>query len=110
MATQAFDVLVTDMRMPQMNGAELLVEVLKRFPQTVRLILSGHADQDLTLKCIGATHQYLSKPCQPADLQAAILRAGELHETLKDKGLRRLVSCMEPVPSMPRLYLEMLES
>ena len=62
MSQAPFDVVVSDMRMPRMNGAQLLAEVLKRYPQTVRLILSGHADRDLILKCVGSTHQYLAKP------------------------------------------------
>jgi CheY-like chemotaxis protein len=77
-----FDVVISDMRMPGMNGAELLAEVLKRFPKTVRLILSGYADRDLVLKCVGSTHQYLSKPCRPEELKAAITRAGDL-DTIK---------------------------
>jgi putative nucleotidyltransferase with HDIG domain len=109
MSKTPFDVVVSDMRMPKMNGAELLAEILKRYPQTVRLILSGHADKDLILKCIGSTHQYLAKPCRPDDLTAAISRAGDLNQSLKDKGLRQLVSCMERVPSMPRLYVEIVE-
>jgi YesN/AraC family two-component response regulator len=85
MSQAPFDVVVSDMRMPQMNGAELLAEVLKRHPQTVRLILSGHADKDLILKCVGSTHQYLAKPTRPEDLKAAIARAAELNSSLKDK-------------------------
>jgi YesN/AraC family two-component response regulator len=46
-----FDVIISDTRMPRMNGAQLLAEVWKRFPKTVRLILSGHADPDLILEC-----------------------------------------------------------
>jgi putative nucleotidyltransferase with HDIG domain len=109
MSQTPFDVVVSDMRMPQMNGAELLAEVLKRHPQTVRLILSGHADQDLILKCVGSTHQYLAKPCRPDDLKAAIERASDLNQSLKDKGLRQLISCMQRVPSMPLLYLQIVE-
>src|SRR5687768_14425373 len=48
----SFDVIVSDMRMPAMNGAQLLSEVKNRHPRTVRLILSGHADKDLILQCI----------------------------------------------------------
>ena len=109
MSRAPFDVIVSDMRMPQMNGAELLAEVLKRFPQTVRLILSGYADKDLILKCVGSTHQYLAKPCQPGDLKAAIARAASLKESLKDKGLRQLISAMQHVPSMPKLYIDIVE-
>src|SRR5258708_3884243 len=105
MSQSPFDAVVSDMRMPGMNGAELLAEVLKRFPQTVRLILSGHADRDLVLKCVGSTHQYLAKPCRPEELKAAITRAANLTQSLRDENLRQLVSRMQGVPSMPKLYV-----
>jgi HD-like signal output (HDOD) protein/CheY-like chemotaxis protein len=105
----SFDVVVSDMRMPGMNGAELLCEVLKRSPKSVRLILSGHADQDLILKCVGSTHQYLSKPCEPETLRTAITRALELEKSLQSQTLRQLASQMETLPSIPALYIEIVE-
>jgi len=104
-----FDVIIADMRMPGMNGAELLAEVWKRSPRTVRLILSGHADPDLIMECVGTAHQYLSKPCQTKDLKAAISRASDLEQSLKDESLRRLVSQLDSVPSIPSLYSEIVE-
>src|SRR5437868_3428168 len=109
MAELPFDVVIADMRMPGMNGAQLLAEVWKRFPKTVRLILSGHADPDLILECVGTAHQYLSKPCQAKDLKAAISRASNLEQSLKDESLRHLVSRLESVPSIPSLYVEIVE-
>src|SRR6185436_12015998 len=46
---QQFDVVVTDMRMPGMNGAQLLSEVRHEYPHIVRIVLSGHSDQELIL-------------------------------------------------------------
>lgn len=103
------DVVVTDMRMPGMNGAQLLNEVMRRHPQTVRLILSGHADQDLIFSCVGATHQFLSKPCDPEALRATITRATNLEAPLKNEALQKLISRMEHLPSIPAIYMEIVE-
>ncbi len=103
------DVVVSDMRMPGMNGAQLFSEVVKRFPKTVRLILSGHADQDLILQCVGSTHQFLSKPCDPDVLRATIHRAMDLESAVKNARLQQLVACMDNLPSVPSLYTEIVE-
>jgi HD-like signal output (HDOD) protein len=109
MATAPFDVIVSDMRMPGMNGAELLNEVMKQHPKTVRLILSGFADRDLILKCVGATHQYLAKPCDEGELKMAILRATALEASLESEVLRQLVTRCSALPSVPTLYSEIIE-
>ena len=110
MAEAQFDVIVSDMRMPGMNGAELLNEVMKRHPKTIRLILSGYADRDLILKCIGFTHQYLAKPCDAKTLKMTVLRAVHLEESLKSETLRQLVNRCNVLPSVPALYSEIIET
>ena len=106
---KAFDVIVSDMRMPRMNGAELLAEVMKRHPSTVRLILSGYADKDLILKCVGSTHQYLAKPCDAESLKATIARASNLESSLRSERLKSLVCQMNHLPSIPTLYVQVIE-
>lgn len=107
MAQQPFDVVVSDMRMPGMSGADLLTQVMARHPKTVRLILSGQAEQDLIMKCVGATHQFLSKPCDPDTLRATVVRAMSLDFNLTSERVRALVSRIDRLPSMPSLYLEL---
>src|ERR1051325_6632 len=109
MAEVPFDVVVSDMTMPGMNGAELLNQVMKLYPKTVRIIFSGHVDKQLVLKCVGSTHQYLSKPCDPETLINNILRASSLIASLQNETLLRLVSQMDRVPSIPSLYTEITE-
>lgn len=109
MAQTAFDVVVSDMCMPGMNGAQLLNEVMKRHPKTVRIILSGHADQQLIMQCVGSTHQYLAKPCEPEILKATIGRASALETSLRNGNLKKLVSQMDRLPSLPSLYVEIIE-
>jgi YesN/AraC family two-component response regulator len=60
MRCQAVDVVISDMVMRGMDGAQLLTEVGKRHSNTVRIVLSGHAGNDGVFRLIGSAHQYLS--------------------------------------------------
>jgi HD-like signal output (HDOD) protein len=108
LAESAYDAVVTDIRMPGMNGPELLGEVMGRYPQTVRLILSGQADEESVMKSVGVAHQYLSKPCDPEELKAAVSRAFSTGTALNNPHLKRVVSQLDHVPSLPSLYSKML--
>jgi HD-like signal output (HDOD) protein len=99
-----FDVIVTDMRMPGMDGAQLLEQVKRLSPRTVRLVLSGQSDQELTMKAVGPAHQFLSKPCDAETLVNVIKRACALRERLAPGGLANLVSQLDRLPSMPGIY------
>jgi DNA-binding NtrC family response regulator len=59
------DVVASDMRMPRMDGWQLLTEVKELYPQTVRLVLSGHADPGAIMRLVGTAHQYIERP-EPA--------------------------------------------
>ena len=69
----AFGVLLTDMRMPGMNGARLLAHVATQHPSTVRVLLTGHADLEAAVSAIneGQVFRYLTKPWDDAQLRAA---------------------------------------
>lgn len=82
LAASTFDVVIADMRMPGMNGAELLNQVAKLYPQMVRMILSGTWQQDLRIQAAMIAHQYLSKPCDPEVLKATLDRAFALRAVL----------------------------
>jgi HD-like signal output (HDOD) protein len=100
------DVIVSDMRMPVMDGAQLLNEVRQRFPQVVRIVLSGQSDKELIYQSIAATHQYLDKPCETELLKATVLRACALRDLLGSDSLRQLVTGMHRIPSQPTLYAD----
>jgi putative nucleotidyltransferase with HDIG domain len=103
----SFDILVTDVRMPEMSGAELLGEVRMHFPQTTRIVLSGAADSDLALRTATLAHQYLCKPCDAQALRSTLDRACTVRETLDDPGLRKLISGIDALPTLPAIYLEL---
>ncbi len=104
------DVIVSDMRMPGMDGVQLLTKIKKSHPNTVRIALSGHADMEMVLECIGATHQYLAKPCDAETVKATIDRACTLRDLLNDETLQSLVTEMGSLPSLPTLYTEVMEA
>jgi len=109
MAESPFDVVISDMRMPGIDGAQLLTETMARYPGTVRIILSGQADQESVLRAVTPAHQYLSKPCDAETLKATVARACALRDTLSQESLIRLVSQVTTLPSLPHIYTKLLE-
>lgn len=74
-------VVITDQRMPGMTGVELLKQVYERHPDTVRIILTGFADTEATIKAIndGHIYGYVNKPWEPDELKTIVRRAAELN-------------------------------
>ena len=91
----SFDgVIVTDIRMPGMTGVELLGEIRRQDPDLPVILLTGHGDVDLAVKCIKeGAYDFLEKPCEPARLVATVTRALELRKlTLENRALRAQVA------------------
>jgi len=109
LAASNFDVIIADMRMPGMNGAELLKEVAKLYPQMVRMILSGTWEQDLRVQAAMVAHQYLSKPCDPEVLKTTLDRAFALRDVLVEPALRALISRTTSLPSTPAIYRQVIQ-
>jgi putative nucleotidyltransferase with HDIG domain len=103
-----FDVVVSDMRMPGMDGADLLARVKDMSPDSVRLILSGHSDTASIMKTVGNAHQYLNKPCDPDLLKRTIKRAFALRLLLRDEPLQKVVGQIGSLPSLPVVYQEVM--
>jgi CheY-like chemotaxis protein len=92
---QPVAVVITDQRMPGMTGVELLKEVYERYPETVRIILTGFADSEATIKAIndGHIYGYVNKPWEPDELKTIVRRAAELHALAIEN--RRLVDDLQ---------------
>lgn len=101
---ERFDVVVSDLRMPGMDGAALLEHVQKAHPDAVRIVLSGHAEKATAMRVVPIAHQFLSKPCDADALRSVVERACALQQMLRDERLRSLVGGMDSLPALPSLY------
>ncbi len=104
-----FDLIIADMRMPGMDGAKLLAIAKEKYPKMVRIILSGHSDQEMIMRSVKSAHQYLTKPCEKKVLVAAIDRSFSLRHVLGDNRLLDLLGGIETMPSLPALYSRVVE-
>lgn len=99
-----FDVVVSDMRMPGMDGAALLQKIKEQYPTTARIILSGHAEREAVVNALPVAHQFLSKPCDAGVLRTVVERACGLQALLQDDNVRSVIGKVDRLPSAPRTY------
>jgi HD-like signal output (HDOD) protein/CheY-like chemotaxis protein len=92
------DVVVSDMRMPGMDGAALLDAVRKRWPATVRILLTGYTDPEQMLRSARSAHRFLNKPCDPAALREALTQALDLRSLVPDAGLQADLARLVALP------------
>ena len=109
-AEQPFDAVVTDMRMPGMDGIQLLAELVKDHDYLVRVVLSGHSDEEMTLRSVELTHQYLAKPCDIEILKIVLIRAFALRDKVHNAQIRDMITGMNTLPSLPAIYTEITQA
>ena len=102
-----FDAIITDMRMPSMDGAELLEFVKERHGDVVRFILSGQSKKETILRSIAPAHQFLSKPCDLLELKRRLNQAFLTRDLLRNQSLASVVARLRSIPSLPTLYNEL---
>lgn len=102
-----FEAIVTDLRMPGMDGATLLNYVSVHFPNVVRIVVSQRHDKELVLRAVDCMHQFLPKPCTAEELKSTIDRACCVRDLLISDSLQRLIAGLSRLPSVPSVYREL---
>ena len=101
---QNVDLIVSDVRMPGMDGGQLLAVVKQRWPNTVRIIVSGYSDPVQAVRLTSLAHQYVAKPCDGQQLENIIERCFNLQDLLSQEPLRQVVGRIGNLPAMPKTY------
>ncbi|MDJ0621519.1 MAG: response regulator [Desulfocapsaceae bacterium] len=100
----SIDIVISDMRMPGMDGAEFLKAVKEHHPQIIRIMLTGQADEESVFRTVNVVHQFLSKPCEPELLKEILGRSSDLHDRLNNTELKKIISGIDHLPSLPDVY------
>lgn len=106
----SFDVVISDMRMPGMDGAALLARIRTRFPETARIVLSGYSEVSVAMRTASDAHRFLAKPCKPSELKETIERVLALRELVASPEIRRVVGGIGQLPSLSTTYVSLTEA
>lgn len=107
-AREPIDVVVTDMRMPHMDGAALLEKVRDSHPRIVRIVLSGHAEFESALRVASVAHQFLAKPAEAGVIERVVERACGIQYLINQDSVRRVVGGIDSLPSLPKVYTSLV--
>lgn len=106
LANERIDLLISDVRMPGMDGYQLLMEIKDRYPSTIRAVLSGYTDESLLVKmqkkCLAK--RYLYKPWKNQELIQIVGQMFRVEKILKNRNLLELINRIEYLPSPRNIY------
>ena len=104
-----FDVIVTDLRMPEINGAEFLRRSISYSPASARIVLSGQADERTILACLPYTHQHVAKPCDVPELVQRLTSVVQIGPSLLARPTRGKLTSMLRMPVQAKILARVRE-
>ncbi len=104
MNQESFQIVMTDLTMRGMDGPDFLRRVKEAHPGIVRLVLSGASDEERMVRCLGVSHQFIAKPCDPEFLKSVIIHSGTLTENFTNEAVSAFVAGIAHLPALPALY------
>jgi HD-like signal output (HDOD) protein len=102
-------VIVADMRMPGMNGYELLKTVQQQYPEVVRVMLTGQPDKGMYQEVMSVSHYFLWKPTSFEVFDRLFKHIQELNVIMQNEPLQKLIGSLAAIPSPPEIYFELTD-
>lgn len=109
LSQNSVDIIVSDMRMPQMDGAVLLETVRDLYPHMTRLVLSGHSERDQLLRASAVAQQYLSKPCDGQVLRDSLASLVSARERSPGRAVQEMVGRLDGLTSVGAMHQELMQ-
>ncbi|MBN2008057.1 HDOD domain-containing protein [candidate division KSB1 bacterium] len=110
--TETIDIVVSDFRMPEIDGLQFLKLVKNQYPGISRVILSGFVEHAAVLRSLtsGVTTTYFAKPWEDKVLDARIKHILKIRRLLRSQKLLDLVNRIDNLPTLPSLYQEFMDA
>ena len=105
-----FDIVVSDLAMPEMDGVEFLNSVVRKYPESARIVVSGFADRMKVAECLTIGHRFFTKPLNFKALLALLLRICKYSYLVADERIRKIVCGNDALPTPPETYLRLNET
>jgi len=104
-----YDVIVSEMAMPEMDGAQLMKRVRTLYPGIVRFIYSGSTDREQVLQTVGYVHRYVARPCSPDRFWKIVDNSLGLRSMIFNEEMHTKIASVGALPSPPELYNELIK-
>jgi response regulator RpfG family c-di-GMP phosphodiesterase len=103
LAQHAVEIIMTDQRMPEITGVEMLQKIKSQYPEAIRILFTGYADLNSVIAAInqGHVYRYLSKPWQPEELEAVVADAAAEYSRIVQQA-QELTKCRERIAQLER--------
>lgn len=109
LASHEYDVVITEMQLPDTTATELLRQVQDQFPVAARLVLSATGDQQMVIRSLGVAHQILSKPCKLDVLKRQIANSLAMRAILNNDSLHARIAKIDKLPVLPSVYSQLIQ-
>jgi putative nucleotidyltransferase with HDIG domain len=106
---RTFDVIVSDLTMPGMDGVQFLGHVVRTQPDAARIIISGYLDRLKISQCLFVGHRYFNKPCDLKALAALLLRLADFRSIVSNQKVRKVIGGLGSLPGPPDTYIRLEE-